>query len=51
MGTLAIIAVSVLYSIIAMDYFWFRKEPGMGLVFLGYVVANMGFIFHNHYNH
>ena len=50
MGTWTILAVSVLYGITAFDYF-LKKEYGLGFAFVGYIVANFGFILHNYLTH
>ena len=43
MGIIALLIVSLLYLVTAGDYFK-KDEPGMGIAFLAYAVANIGFI-------
>ena len=43
MGVRLLVLVSVCYLGVAYSY-WKRGQPGLALAFVGYVIANVGFI-------
>jgi len=43
MGVVALLIVSLLYLVTARDFFK-KNDPGMGLAFIAYALANIGFI-------
>ena len=45
MSPYLLVLVSVIYALVAVDQF-FTGKPGMAIMWLGYVLANAGFIYH-----